>query len=184
MWALLIRIAEGVVVGGRSKVVLSRQLPDACCEAVIEGCLERDPAQRFPSVQAVVQELRGMLRELPDETRRESTQAHADEPPTTSKAQRDLGGDREHAAIRAITEEVVEAAELAVWEWSYSVERSLGRVRGHPIFLATPRADLIAVGPVPRREHVPQARHGDRPDEGRRTRARSSRTGSGTSGRS
>src|ERR1700733_3395651 len=60
MWALLIRIAEGVVVGGRSKVFYPDNFPTQL-RPVIEGCLERDPAQRFSSVQAVVQELRGML---------------------------------------------------------------------------------------------------------------------------
>src|SRR5215831_4365514 len=66
MWALLMRISEGVVVGGRSKVVYPDGFPQVL-RGVIEGCLERDPNQRFPSVQAVVAELRGMLRELPDD---------------------------------------------------------------------------------------------------------------------
>src|SRR4029079_3464299 len=68
-WALLIRIAEGVVVGGRSKVNYPDGFP-IVLRGVIEGCLERDPAQRFPSVQAGVQELRGLLRELADERQR------------------------------------------------------------------------------------------------------------------
>src|ERR1700712_144147 len=68
MWALLIRIAEGVVVGGKSKVHYPEGFPPQL-KKVIEGCLERDPAHRLPSVQAVVQEMRTMLRELPDERR-------------------------------------------------------------------------------------------------------------------
>jgi serine/threonine protein kinase len=146
MWALLIRIAEGVVVGGRSKVFYPDNFP-AVLKGAIEGCLERDPAQRFPSVQAVVSQLRGLLRELPDETRRESkkrlqTSAEEDRAKAVSAAMASVPDP-------SITEDVVKAAELAVWEWSYSVERSLGRVRGHPIFLATPRADLIASGQFP-----------------------------------
>jgi eukaryotic-like serine/threonine-protein kinase len=73
MWALLIRIAEGIVVGGRSKVHYPDHFPTVL-RGVIEGCLERDPAQRFPSVQAVISEIRGLLRELPDETTRKSRQ--------------------------------------------------------------------------------------------------------------
>src|SRR4051812_49057193 len=57
MWALLIRIAEGVVVGGKSKVFYPDGFP-LVLRAAIEGCIERDPNQRFPSVQAVVAELR------------------------------------------------------------------------------------------------------------------------------
>src|SRR5258705_7389009 len=71
MWALLIRIAEGVVVAGHSKVHYPDNFPTQL-RGVIEGCLERDPQQRFPSVQAVISELRGLLRELPDETVRKS----------------------------------------------------------------------------------------------------------------
>ena len=146
MWALLIRIAEGVVVGGRSKVHYPDNFPTVL-RAVIEGCLERDPAQRFPSVGAVTSELRGLLRELPDETKRESKRrVH------TSPAE-----DRANAvsAVMAstpdptITEDVIRQAELAIWEWSYSVEKALGRVRGHPIFLANPRQDLIEAGQFP-----------------------------------
>jgi serine/threonine protein kinase len=146
MWALLIRIAEGVVVSGRSTVHYPDNFPTVL-RGVIEGCLERDPQQRFPSVQAVISELRGVLRELPDETRRESRK----------RLQTNVDEDRARAISAAmaslpdpsITEDDVKKAELAVWEWSYSVERALGRVRGHPIFLATPRQDLIASGQFP-----------------------------------
>ncbi|HEY5945843.1 MAG TPA: protein kinase [Kofleriaceae bacterium] len=146
MWALLIRIAEGVVVGGRSKVHYPDNFPTVL-RGVIEGCLERDPAQRFPSVQAVISELRGLSRELPDETKRESKrrlQTSADE----DKA-RAVSAAMASTPDPTITEDVIRQAELAIWEWSYSVERALGRVRGHPIFLATPRADLISAGQFP-----------------------------------
>jgi serine/threonine protein kinase len=153
MWALLIRIAEGVVVGGKSKVHYPEQFP-MVLRGVIEGCLERDPQQRFPSVQAVVSELRGLLRELPDETRRESKKRL----PTNIDAEKQKAISAVISSVpdSSITEEVVKAAELAVWEWSYSVERSLGRVRGHPIFLATPRADLIASGQFPDANQFPK----------------------------
>lgn len=143
MWALLIRIAEGVVVGGRSKVHYPDTFPTVL-RSVIEGCLERDPNQRFPSVQAVVQELRGMLRELPDERQRYSR----------SKTDIDLG-DRKSGtqpvvgSDPSITPEVIEQATRAVHDWGYELERSLGRAKGHPIFLASPRADLIASGQFP-----------------------------------
>jgi serine/threonine protein kinase len=141
MWALLIRIAEGVVVGGRSKVFYPDGFP-MVLRTAIEGCIERDPAQRFPSVQAVVQELRGTLRELPDER-------------PSRKASRVVEKTKTNEAIAlatadpTITREIVEAAERAVYDWGYAVERSLGRVRGHPIFLASPRVDMVESGQFP-----------------------------------
>ncbi len=141
MWALLIRIAEGVVVGGKSKVHYPDGFP-LVLRTSIEGCIERDPSQRFPSVQAVVQELRGNLRELPDER-------------PSRKAARVVEKTKTNEAIAlatqdpTITSELVESAERAVFAWGYAVERSLGRVRGHPIFLAAPRVDMVESGQFP-----------------------------------
>jgi hypothetical protein len=140
MWALLIRIAEGVVVSGRSKVFYPEGFP-MVLRAAIEGCIERDPNQRFPSVQAVVAELRGNLRELPDD--RPSRKARTHERTRTNEASLPTAQDP------TITGDVVEAAERAVYDWGYAVERSLGRVRGHPIFLASPRADMVESGQFP-----------------------------------
>ena len=142
MWALLLRIAEGVVIGGRSKVFYPDGFPTVL-RSVIEGCLERDPNLRFPSVQAVVQELRGTLRELPDDRLRENPRGIVTSP-GIEKAKSQIS-----APDPSITREVVAAAERAVAEWGYDVERSLGRVRGHPIFLANPRPDMIASGAFP-----------------------------------
>ena len=141
MWALLIRIAEGVVIGGRSKVVYPDAFPPVL-RSVIEGCLERDPSQRFPSVNAVVQELRGLLRELPDE-RRDSRKKIPAAPPRNSEALAETASDP------SITSDVVDSSELAVRDWGYKLDRSLGRVRGHPIFVASPRPEMVANGSFP-----------------------------------
>ncbi len=145
MWALLIRIAEGVVVGGRSKVHYPDGFPTVL-RSVIEGCLERDPAQRFPSVPAVVQELRGMLRELPDERQRISRSKTDVSGP---ELKRSTGSVAAQSNDPTITPELVEAAQVAVREWGYELERSLGRAKGHPIYLASPRADMVASGEFP-----------------------------------
>ena len=146
MWALLIRIAEGVVVGGKSTVFYPDSVPTVLRSA-IEGCLERDPTQRYPSVGAVVQELKGMLRELPDESARRSNRRLMTSP------DEDKAKVIEEVASRtsdpSITSDVVRAAEFAVYEWGYNIVRSLGRVRGHPIFLASPRQDLVQSGGFP-----------------------------------
>ncbi|HEX3479575.1 MAG TPA: protein kinase [Kofleriaceae bacterium] len=141
MWALLIRIAEGVVVGGKSKVFYPEGFPTVL-RAAIEGCIERDPAQRFPSVQAVVAELRGMLRELPDDRPSRKSSRVAERTRTNESALKETQDP-------TITSEIVEAAERAVYAWGYAVERSLGRVRGHPIFLAAPRPDMVESGQFP-----------------------------------
>ena len=144
MWALLIRIAEGVVVGGKSSVHYPDGFPTQI-RGVIEGCLERDPAQRFPSVQAVLQELRVTLRELPDDRPRTSKKKGSLE----ERRAKPTGPIAVASADPSITEEVVVAAQVAVQAWGYELERSLGRAKGHPIFLASPRADMVASGQFP-----------------------------------
>ncbi len=146
MWALLIRIGEGVVVGGRSRVHYPDGFPDVL-KPIIEGCLERDPSQRFNSVQAVVQELRAMLRELPDERPREPKRRMATD--VDEEQNRAVEAVAAAAADPSITEDVVRVAEKSVFDWGYTVERSLGRVRSHPIFLATPRPELVQSGQFP-----------------------------------
>ncbi len=145
MWALLIRIAEGVVSGGKSKVFYPDGFPTPI-RGVIEGCLERDPTQRFATVQAVVQDMRAVLRELPDERMRESKKRL---PTQTNENKISVEQVVAETKDPTITAEVVRQAEKAAFEWGYTIEHSLGRVRGHPIFLASPRADLISNGQFP-----------------------------------
>ncbi|MCX5745037.1 MAG: protein kinase [Proteobacteria bacterium] len=144
MWALLIRIAEGVVVGGKSTVHYPADFPPIM-KGIIEGCLERDPAQRYPSVQAVAQELRTQLRELPDEAPRIARKR------TEAPVDRARSVENVAASVTdpSITDDLIALAEKAVVEWGYDLERCLGRVRGHPIFLASPREELVAAGTFP-----------------------------------
>ncbi|MGE0396747.1 MAG: serine/threonine protein kinase [Kofleriaceae bacterium] len=147
MWALLIRIAEGIVIGGRSKVNYPGDFPMQL-RGVIEGCLERDPAQRFPSVAAVTQELRAQLRELPDERQR-FIRSKTEITSPDARPLRNTGAIAAQSPDPSISEDVVTAASNAVREWGYDVERSLGRAKGHPIFLAAPRPDMVANGTFP-----------------------------------
>jgi serine/threonine protein kinase len=145
MWALLIRIAEGVVVGGRSTVFYPEGFPTVP-RAVIERCLEREPQQRFGSVTEVIHELRGLLRELPDEVRRDTPRIEINVEEDRARA---VAAVTETTSDPTITAQVIAVAEAAVWEWGYNIERALGRVGGHPIFLASPRHDLVQVGQFP-----------------------------------
>jgi len=155
MWALLIRIAEGVVVGGKSKVFYPEGFPPQL-KKTIEGCLERDPNQRFPSVQAVVQELRSVLRELPDETRASNKRIVTAPAQEQKSIEQVASAVAQAAADPSITSDVVSKVETAVFAWGYQVEKSLGRVRGHAIFFATPRQDLIASGQFPDSNQFPK----------------------------
>jgi len=146
MWALLIRIGEGIVVNGKSRVHYPDTVPRPL-RPIIERCLERDPALRYTSVSTVIAELRNVLRELEDDV--------AAKLPRTTRPQSAVGKDEqvEQVASRAsdpsITRAVVENAEHAVHAWGYNVDRSLGRVKGHPIFLASARPELLAAGQFP-----------------------------------
>lgn len=87
-----------------------------------------------------------MLRELPDETKRESKRRME----TSAEDAKAMAVNAvSTAADPSITSDMVKAAESAVYEWGYNVERALGRVRGHPIFLAVPRPDLVQSGGFP-----------------------------------
>lgn len=147
MWALLIRIAEGVVVQGKSKVHYPEGFPPQL-KKTIEGCLERDPQQRFGTVQQVVQELKNTLRELPDERRASNRRIQVEQAPPPER-QKSVEQVVASSTDPSITPDVVQKAEKAVFDWGYQVETSLGRVRSHPIFLASPRQDLIANGQFP-----------------------------------
>jgi serine/threonine protein kinase len=150
MWALLIRIAEGVVMGGKSKVWYPDTFP-APLKKIVEGCLERDPDKRFPSVQVVVQELKNVLRELADERKAPAPKKSA---PPVVEAPKPAA--QVAAKDPSITPDIIQNAEKAAFQWGYQVDASLGRVRGHPIFMASPRHDLVASGQFPDSNHFPK----------------------------
>jgi hypothetical protein len=97
-----------------------------------------------------------MLRELPDErprdAKKKAEQAQAIAQAAMAERQQ-KAQQQQHEPVSAgdpsITREVVASAERAVHEWGYAVDKSLGRVKGHPIFLASPRQDLVASGAFP-----------------------------------
>ncbi len=118
---------------------------------MIEGCLERDPSQRFPSVAAVIQELRGLLRELPDDAVRGAKRRTM--PTIAERTEPDIDSTSDAVNESTLTtppaDVPVDLSERAIYEWGYQVERHLGRVKDHSIFLAAPRADMVAAGSFP-----------------------------------
>lgn len=149
MWALLVRIAEGVVVGGKSLVHYPDTVPVAL-RPIIDACLERDPSQRLSSVTQVLQHLRAVLRELPDEAvvGRKATN------PVTAVELMVEPRRKSHQRIEAmhggsVGDDEAAIATRAIYTWGYEMLRTLGRARNHPIYLATPREDQLASGQFP-----------------------------------
>ena len=147
MWALLVRIGEGVVVGERSSVFYPDSVP-MVLRPIIERCLQRDPALRYGSVGEVIAELHRVLPQL------EANDDVRARPRTSRVAAATTHDDHMSSAMASsgdpsVTRDVVELAERAVSTWGYSIERNLGRVKQHPIFLATPRPEMLADGTFP-----------------------------------
>ncbi len=149
MWGLLARIGDGIVVGGRSRIAYPDAVPPAL-RPIIDRCLERDPFGRYQSIDEVLEALHDALPHLDDAWRGDATFLRsrvnvlaAIDP--ESHIERVLAGRRDVTIPRG----VIEHAETAVATWGYRVEESLGRVKGHPIFVASPRAELLDSGQFP-----------------------------------
>lgn len=143
MWGLLLRISEGVVFGGKSRIAYPDAVPIAVRPA-IESCLERDPGNRFGSVSLVIEQLEAALPELSDGRRSFpevpiKTMRYNDQPSRISSV---------HASRRdnSITMGLIEIADAGLGRYGYQIQRALGRVKGLPIFLAAPDPELIAQG--------------------------------------
>lgn len=146
MWGLLVSIAEGVVVGGKSRLQYQETVPEPV-RPIIERCLERDPGNRAGSVSQILSELEKVLTHL-DDGRRDSSTYHSIHtlPPTLEEA-----SDRVDSVLRSrtdqtVTKAVIEIVDQALTRYGYHVDKSLGRVKRHPIFLASPDPELVALG--------------------------------------
>jgi hypothetical protein len=143
MWSLLLRVSEGVVLDGRSRVVYPDSVP-RLLRPIIERCLERNPDRRYAGVDRVIGELEGVL---PDLAREDLEDA-----PPVFKTMRFGDPDARVSALfeaRAdptVTRELIGQVQGALDRMGYEVRRAMGRVVEHPIFMAAPRPDLVARG--------------------------------------
>ena len=135
----------------------------AAAAAVIEGCLERDPGQRFPSVQAVVQELRAVLRDLPTSA---SSRFSAASDRRGDSCQRSTGAARGAPATDpTITPEVVAARRVAA-RVGLRARAEPRPGEGPPDLSSRRRAPTWSrAAQFPDANIVPQARDDDRPDK-------------------
>ena len=153
MWGLLMRIAEGVVLGGISRVDYPDEVP-LPVRPIIERCLERDPGRRFGSVTLVLSELEQCLDALDDfESAASGSPFHHMQSTMVNVAGdtpwdhlRSLHGVK---AQRSVTPAFIDQVTTGLARYGYRIERSLGKLMDRPIFLATPAPELIAAGQFP-----------------------------------
>jgi serine/threonine protein kinase len=149
MWSLLLRITDGVVFGGKSRIVYPPAVP-AAVRPVIEGCMERDPERRVASVDLVIAALEAALPALP------AVEAASREVVPPSHRTFRYGEPRArlsavYASRRDLSVSLEEVREVddALARHGYHVQRAMGRVKGRAIFMAAPSAELVATGQFP-----------------------------------
>src|SRR5690606_16635499 len=106
---------------------------------------------RFGSVGLVIRELEKRLDEL-DDTPVKKPGFHMVQ--TLVEAQPEPRQERVelvHAELgdNSVTRAVIELVDMALARYGYQVRRSLGRIRGNALFIATPAPELIATGQFP-----------------------------------
>lgn len=148
MWGLLVRIAEGVVLNGVSKIDYPEVVP-RILHKVIDGCLERDPGNRFGSIGLVCSELEAVLEQLDDGGDSDSLSytTQVDIEPLDRSAR--VASVHANRTDETINTAIIEQVDTALGKYGYQIRRSLGRVKGLPIFQATPDPELIATGQFP-----------------------------------
>ncbi len=143
---LLYRIAEGMVHRRESKVRYPDTVPLEL-RPIIETCLEREPRARFADATAVRRELERALAMLPaaGEPVRRSTA------PGYVFTEFTIDRDRIYAmrGDPSLTRDDLARMEETLRRYGYLLEKSLGRVKGHPIFVALPDPELVATGRFP-----------------------------------
>ena len=149
MWGLLMRIGRGVVFEGISKVEYPNDVPQVL-RPIIEGCLERDPGRRYGSVRIVIRELEGCLDDLDGHSPGDpfpmvQTVTDVQSQPREERIQ------QIHAELgdNSITQAAIEVADIGLSRHGYQVHRSLGRVKGNAIFIATPVPEQVVSGQFP-----------------------------------
>ena len=168
MWSLLLRITDGVVFGGKSRIVYPEAVP-APLRPVVEACMERDPEKRTASADAVIAELEAVLPELEGSQGPESDGAGTTDhdsaatnrwgsPTAPSLIQRTFRYGDPRARLSAVYAsrrdlsvefDLVQEIDQALGRQGYLLQRSMGKVKDHPIFMAAPNPELVAQGQFP-----------------------------------
>ena len=143
---LLYRIAEGVVRRRESRVRFPEGMPDGL-RPIIERCLQREPEARYADANEVCAALEALeLDEVGREAPRRFRKTVGYVFTQVSFTFEQVFQTRLDAAV---TREELKRAETTLARHGYLVEKSLGFVKGHPIFLAIPDPKLVASGRFP-----------------------------------
>lgn len=149
MWGLLMRIGEGLVFDGMSRIEYPDTVP-VVLRPIIERCLERDPGNRFGSVRLVLAELERCLGALDDrEPRARSASSMEDTVVPELHTQHRRGRSIPGAARPNVTPGFLDVLGGALERYGYRAERSLGQIGTRSIFLASPIPELVASGQFP-----------------------------------
>ena len=143
--SLLEAITDGVVREGKSKVPFPDDVPRAVRD-VVNTCLERDPAARYADASALVRALELAAAALSDSARGKFRQTLGYVQIERTRGLADIFAERPDASISF--EQVAQMQQVASRS-GYVVEKSLGRVKHHPIFLVAPDPTLVATGRFP-----------------------------------
>lgn len=146
MWGLLFRISEGVVFSGESRIEYPDTVP-AVLRPIIDRCLERDPEHRFASVREILERLGEQVDEIPDGRPLKSYESTLRYTPTDRDARLQSVIDNRRDA--GVSSGGIARVDDALARYGYQIQRSLGRVKGHAIFLAAPAPELLALGQFP-----------------------------------
>ncbi len=143
--SLLEAITDGVVRQGKSKVPFPDDVPQAVRE-VVNTCLERDPDARYPDASALIRALELAGAQLGASARKSFRTTLGYVQVERKRGLADVFAERPDASVSL---ELIQEMHTVVARSGYVVERSLGRVKGHPIFLVAPDPTLFATGRFP-----------------------------------
>jgi serine/threonine protein kinase len=140
------RIAAGVVKRRESRIEYAPEIPPPLWP-IIEACLERDPDARYADASEVLAALELTLEQLSDARDRGPVRVTVGFDITqVSWSPEEL---YETRLDPSVTLDEIRRMESTLARYGYLVEASLGRVKGHPIFLAMPDPQLVGAGRFP-----------------------------------
>ena len=143
--SLLEAITDGVVREGKSKVPFPDDMPQPV-RAIVNTCLERNPALRYPNTTELVRALERATAQLSASAAGRHRQTLGYVRVERKRGLADVFAERADASVPF---ETIAAMMQVVARHGYVVEKSLGRVKRHPIFLVAPDPTLLATGRFP-----------------------------------